>query len=406
MSLQGSLDTFALPDVLVLLSTTNKTGELAVIGNRGSGTVATEDLEGRLWLDEGKLVGFDVGKAADPAAAVCELLRLTQGSFSFMAGTPYDPGAPVDTEAILAQAQQQLAEWLEIERVVPSVAAWVTLAPEPPAAQVSIRADQWRLIAAIGSGCDVADVVARLSEGELSGCRAVKELADQGLVEIAANLRGGLAEVAATVDAFTVINGTVRSMVSGPSGSDQTLDQGPDHWVDSDGPDALHVVAEAATSAAATAIAAVQPGEGPGGDVFAPVLETLADFDRLVTLPDRSRKARPARGAEDEGDPAAVSGVARRGLGARLAESSRRAAATGDAGDPEAEPLARHLASLGDEDASQDEAPDATALAPAGPEDSGDERGSSAATGADEEADADEPLNRGLLLKFLSSVRN
>ncbi len=35
MSLQGSLDTFALPDVLALLATTRKSGELHIAGSRG-----------------------------------------------------------------------------------------------------------------------------------------------------------------------------------------------------------------------------------------------------------------------------------------------------------------------------------------------------------------------------------
>ena len=64
MSLQGSLDTFALPDVLVLLASTKKSGELHVAGQPGGRSLGHQpDTEGRLWFDAGGLVGSDVGQA-------------------------------------------------------------------------------------------------------------------------------------------------------------------------------------------------------------------------------------------------------------------------------------------------------------------------------------------------------
>ena len=47
MALQGTLDTFSLPDVLRLLATTSKTGRLRIEGDRGQGSV---------WLDAGGVV--------------------------------------------------------------------------------------------------------------------------------------------------------------------------------------------------------------------------------------------------------------------------------------------------------------------------------------------------------------
>lgn len=48
MALQGTLDTFALADVLRLLANTHKSGRLELAGDRG---------HGRVWLGEGQLVG-------------------------------------------------------------------------------------------------------------------------------------------------------------------------------------------------------------------------------------------------------------------------------------------------------------------------------------------------------------
>ncbi|MGH2685947.1 MAG: DUF4388 domain-containing protein, partial [Actinomycetota bacterium] len=47
MALQGTLDTFALPDVLRLLASTAKSGCLRVRGSRG---------EGEIWFESGAVV--------------------------------------------------------------------------------------------------------------------------------------------------------------------------------------------------------------------------------------------------------------------------------------------------------------------------------------------------------------
>ena len=57
MSLEGTLETIALPDVLALLSVTTKTGELRVESGEGGGSV---------WLDTGRVrqVTTSAGKKA------------------------------------------------------------------------------------------------------------------------------------------------------------------------------------------------------------------------------------------------------------------------------------------------------------------------------------------------------
>ncbi|HEY2428848.1 MAG TPA: DUF4388 domain-containing protein, partial [Acidimicrobiales bacterium] len=169
--------------MLVLLASTKKSGELHVAGTR---TPPGVGIEGRLWFDGGRLTGTDVPRAVDAPDAVFELLRLTDGTFSFGDGSAPAPEAPLDVEPVLTDAQARLVEWKEIEAVVPSPTAWLQLAAETPGTEVTLRGDQWSLVVAIGSGCTVDAVVTRLGGGELAGCRAVKELVEAGLVSIAA----------------------------------------------------------------------------------------------------------------------------------------------------------------------------------------------------------------------------
>src|SRR5215813_4464413 len=81
VALQGTLDTFALPDVLRLLASTRKTGRLRVSGNRGTGSV---------WVDAGGVVAAEAAglpEAPAPVDVFFELLRYSDGSFTFEAGT-------------------------------------------------------------------------------------------------------------------------------------------------------------------------------------------------------------------------------------------------------------------------------------------------------------------------------
>jgi hypothetical protein len=321
VSLQGSLDSFALPDVLVLLASTKKSGELHVVGSRKPGGGPMPEIHGRLWFDSGRLVGSDVPRATDPADSVFELLRLDEGTFSFSDGSAPDPGDPVDVEPVLTEARTRLGEWREIELVVPSTAAWLALAPEPPAAKVAMRGDQWRVVAGVGGGCTVDDVIESLALSELAGCRAIKEMIEAGLVTIADRrsptgdaarpARAPLADTAASPEATAPPEET-RPPAGPPSDPPPWVTAGPV-------PDAT---AESESEPVPAWLSEM-------GDV--------PDFDALAALPI------PARRAAEVGAPGPV---------------------------PDAE----------------------------GPAVESDVEG--------EGEDGDEPLNRGLLLKFLSSVRN
>lgn len=180
MALQGTLDTFELPDVLRLLASTRKSGRLNLRTDRG---------EGDVWLDEGQVVGVAAsghGQLPVPQG-LFELLRAREGGFVFENGDQAAaPVAPVDVEPLLAVVEEQLAEWREIEAVVPSLAAWLSLASALPTATVTIDAETWRLVAAIGSGLTVGDLGAHLGLDEVPVSSLVRDLVAMGLAEVGA----------------------------------------------------------------------------------------------------------------------------------------------------------------------------------------------------------------------------
>lgn len=178
MALQGTIETFALPDVLRLLASTKKSGELRLTGDRGTG---------RLLVADGAIVGSEAANAPHaegPIDIVFELLRFQTGEFVFDDGPAEGTDAPAEVEPVLADAEKLLAEWREIERVVPSRAAWVSLVAELPDDEVTIGRDRWTAIVAVGSGSTVESLGDRLSLGELPVARLVKELSEAKLVEV------------------------------------------------------------------------------------------------------------------------------------------------------------------------------------------------------------------------------
>jgi hypothetical protein len=178
VALQGTLETFALPDVLRLLASTKKTGAYRLDGDRGTGS---------LWLKDGQIIGGELtGSATTDANEVAfELLRFADGDFLFEAdAAPASPSDPTDVETVLADAEALLEEWKDIERVVPSLDRWVALRAELPADEVTIRADKWISVVAIGGGKTVGQLGTLLGLGELPVSRVVKDLVELGLVEL------------------------------------------------------------------------------------------------------------------------------------------------------------------------------------------------------------------------------
>jgi hypothetical protein len=345
VSLQGSLDGFPLPDVLALLASTKKRGELRIAGHNGAG---------RIWVADGAVVGVEAGSARAPVDALFRLLRVDSGSFTFDPAADVPDGKAADVEGLLAEAQMRLAEWRVIEAVVPSGAARVELCDELPAAKVTVSATQWRVVRTIGGGATVDDVARALDIDEFAACQTVKRLVDAGLVAVDAT-DGPAARREPVVDT-AVREGEVDAHEVNP----------------------------------------VEPEmRETGGNV--------TDADDLVTIPDHLRGRRvPA--------PAPEPAPRRSRLAEAAARRRREQRETADPGGDlvgeaaaaltpaTAAALVRELAELGNDVGDAAEAIEAASHAP-----TTEERAAALEDVLTKENG--EPMNRTLLLKFLSSVR-
>jgi hypothetical protein len=175
-SLAGSLSTFAVTEILSLLASATQTGELRVEG---------DSLDGRVWLDQGELSGATVGMTSTLVEAIFELACATDGWFYFSPWTASpDGGSTVAVEAVVEEILPRLEEWRELQATIP-IDAKVALCPDAPHHDVQIRANQWPVLATIGTGGDtVAAVLDAVEVNSVVGLRILRELQTMGLIEL------------------------------------------------------------------------------------------------------------------------------------------------------------------------------------------------------------------------------
>jgi hypothetical protein len=350
VSLQGSLEGFPLPDVLALLASTKKCGELRVAGQHGAG---------RVWIADGAVVGAEAGSVRVPVEVVFQLLRVDSGSFTFDPHADVPAGKAHALDALLAEAQARLAEWQLIEAVVPSLSTRVELADKLPATKVTVTAAQWRVLRAVAGGGTVEDVARLLDVDEFGACQAVKRLVDVGLVAV---------------------------------GAGSAVETDEDDAEDGDEVVEFDVLEEDDSSD-------VDPAEDEDDD-------DEPDPDELVVIPDHLRAARRTpKGSDSEPerparlDPLAIAAARRRAELAGQKGGDLVGAAAAALTPENANSLVRELAALGTDVREAAEVIQAASHAP-----STEER--AAALEGVLANDEGEPLNRSLLVKFLSSVRS
>lgn len=398
MSLKGSLQTAALPEVLKFLAETGKSGELHVRGSH---------IEGRLWFSSGALSGHEVVRSADAVEALFQLLRNDEGDFGFSNSDGHPEGDHstdrTDVAEALEHAQARLAEWSDIVAVVPSLDHRLTLATEAPADSIVVDSDQWAMVVAIGEGRTVAQTIDARHLGEFDGCRSVKVLVETGLVRIAEPDRPYFAPTSAEpldvesehhVFPLKVQHVDVAAAVDSVVQHDEVTEA--DLYDGFDSPTEDETPAEPAIN---------------GGDHYAALRSMIVDVDRDLSETGAAYPTSHHTGI-DEVPEESMDGKS--ALQALLAEVSSYPvdASTSDTGpgvtadDPTNAGHGTVVDGLADRGPWPEQElasfegwtePEASAEHEAQVEEEQD---------SSEEAPGEEPINRGLLLKFLSSVRN
>ncbi len=379
MALQGTLDTFALPDVLRLLAATKKSGRLRLTGPRGTGVVSV--IGGSIGVIDAPAAPH----AVEPVDALFELLRFEQGSFTFDADAEpdMDGSSGNDVEELLSGAESLLLEWREIESVVPSMDAWITLRRHLAGSKVTIAGPQWLSVVAVGSGATVRQMADDLEMGELPISRAVRDLLELGLVELEAVAPPGKVPARAPRRAGPPVAAEETGSEDAATGAVDA----PIAGAEAEAPLPTARPLRARRPRPAPPVAA-----DPQGEVFVPL--ELSGQTAVRSYDDRGTEA-SSPGADGlrsafpglKAKPAEATDPVEEGTGASNGNAEAQISQDED--------LTRQLATLSPRAA---EAVRAAAEAT-----TADAR---AAALAEAEASEGEPIDRDLLLKFLSSVKS
>ncbi|MDQ1519258.1 MAG: hypothetical protein QOI55_331 [Actinomycetota bacterium] len=187
--LQGTFDTLSLTEVLGLLAQSHKTGALWL--KAGS-------VEGRVYLDGGRCCAAESGDLAEPVHTdgdlgarlvdVCfTLARQPGGSFRFLADDepPWRVGGGVVVDEAVEALDRLLEEWREIQAVIPSLEVRPRLAAQLGTDSIIVDQPRWRLLVCLDGNRSVLDVMQHTQRSVLDVCNALKELIEEGAVEIA-----------------------------------------------------------------------------------------------------------------------------------------------------------------------------------------------------------------------------
>ena len=228
--LQGTLNEFTLSDVFSLLALTKKSGALRVTADTTDGRVFFRDggiclalsdagrvpLIARLvsagLMGEEELRPIVADHAGSSVAitdallrsgqvedrvlsvflreqivdAVFELMRLTEGCFSFDANEPgLSRGLTLGVVEVVGEANRRLDEWQTISGRIASPSAVLAMVPAAAAQAegVTLAGEQWDLLALVDGRRTVADIVELTGQGEFATCRVLGDLVEAGLVE-------------------------------------------------------------------------------------------------------------------------------------------------------------------------------------------------------------------------------
>lgn len=239
--LEGTLESFALPDIFQLLAFTKKTGTLRLRRGSGQGRVLFEDGQvvfagsssdrlalgrrlvgaGLLSTDglrqaleqqrrvreagEGTRIGrilVELGEIDEDTLetfvreqiqdAIFDLMRWPDGSFSFDERSGEDGVEPikltVSVENLIMEGSRRIEEWEQVRRKIPDVDAVVAMAPiaavDDDAVNVSLQPDEWRLLTVVDGRRTVGELVDLFGQGEFHLCRILYGMIGAGLLVV------------------------------------------------------------------------------------------------------------------------------------------------------------------------------------------------------------------------------
>jgi Domain of unknown function (DUF4388) len=179
--LNGNLDAFALPDVLRFIASGGVTGRVEI---------TRDEVEGELALDQGRFVGArltdeEAPSTVDEALDVAVLLFDGSGG-TFTVAEEEWVGGPLSLTAdeLVKNVERRRKEWAAVVDSLGSLDDSLLIAGALPDGidQITLSADQWRLLSLLDGRRSVQDVASDAATSVYATAVALAEMAKSGLI--------------------------------------------------------------------------------------------------------------------------------------------------------------------------------------------------------------------------------
>lgn len=179
--LNGSLEVFALPEVLRFVAAGKVTGRVVI---------ERDDVGGELSLDQGVFVAARLTEDEAPSTvdealdAAVLLFDGAAGTFNVVVEEWVGGPLSLDADAFVSAIDKRREQWAEVVSVLGSLEDPLVLVSQLPAGTkgVTITADQWRLLTLVDGTRSVQDAARDSASSVYATALALAELAQQGMV--------------------------------------------------------------------------------------------------------------------------------------------------------------------------------------------------------------------------------
>ena len=188
MSLQGTLDTFSLPEILELVEKSRKTGALEVRDPQSRGV---------LYFAGGRFSAAEAGELCGPVESAEELearlidvcfalFRVETGLFEFENDRfpPWPVRGGSEVAPIVEQVQQLRRDWLAIEAVLPSLDCRPDVVDDLDGDRVVLNKAGFRVLRVVDGNRNVREIARAVGRSVLEVCKVLKDLVEAGAVVV------------------------------------------------------------------------------------------------------------------------------------------------------------------------------------------------------------------------------
>jgi hypothetical protein len=188
LSLQGTLDTFSLPEILELVEKSRKTGALEVRDPQSRGV---------LYFAGGRFSAAEAGELCGPVESTEELearlidvcfalFRVETGLFEFENDRfpPWPVRGGSEIAPVVEQVQQLRRDWLAIEAVLPSLECRPGAVDDLDGDRVVLDKAGFRVLRAVDGERNIREIARTAGRSVLEVCKVLKDLVEAGAVTV------------------------------------------------------------------------------------------------------------------------------------------------------------------------------------------------------------------------------